>query len=172
MNKGLIIVAGVVLIGGIAIGAYWFGTQQKEVEEVLVAPPEQAVSPLPVPIKVSSPTPPPLQKGTIEGSMSFPGEGIPDYIEVCAEDQSTQKTYCTNNHLNNSKYTYGIGYMLEVPVGQYYVYSLDPNRNYQAYYSEFVTCGLSVNCPSHQPILVEVKAGQTVSEIDPQDWYK
>ncbi len=45
---------------------------------------------------------------------------------------------------------------------------MDPD--YRAYYSDFVTCGLNVNCPSHQPIAVEALAGKTVT-ADPHDWY-
>lgn len=168
MKKGIIIAIGVVLVIGIAGGAYLFGAQQKTAPAV---PPGQTVSPTPLPTKVPSPTPLP-QKGIIEGSMSFPGEGIPSYIEVCAENQSTKEVLCTSKHISNPKYTYGVGYVLEVPAGSYYVYALDPNKDYQAYYSEFVTCGLSVDCSSHELILVEVKAGETVSGIDPQDWYK
>ena len=155
MKKGIIIAIGIVLAIGLAGGAYWFGAQQIS----------------PAPTKVATPTPL-SQKGTIEGSMSFPGEGIPDYIEVCAENQSTKEVVCTSEHLQNPKYTYGFGYILEVPTGAYFVYALDPNRNYKAYYSEFVTCGLSIDCSSHDLILVEVKAGETISDVDPQDWYK
>lgn len=167
MKKGIIIV-GIVLIIGIAAGAYWLGTQRKTTSKI---PLTQTPSPSPAPTAMASPTPAP-QKGTIEGSMSFPGEGIPDYIQVCAENQATKEVLCTNEHIQNQKYTYGIGYKLEVPVGTYYVYALDPNANYKAYYNEFVTCGLSVDCSSHTLILVEVKAGQTTSGVDPQDWYQ
>ncbi len=168
MKKGIIIIVGAVLIIGLGVGAYWLGTQQKAPPAMSPAP---ISSPSPIPTIVPSPTPAP-QTGTIEGSMSFPGEGIPEYIEVCAENQSTKEVFCTSEHIQNPKYTYGIGYMLDVPAGTYLVYALDPNRNYKAYYSEFVTCGLSVDCVSHEPILVEVKVGQTTSEVDPQDWYK
>jgi len=83
-----------------------------------------------------------------------------------------QTIACTDSHIKDSKYTFGEGYLLEAPIGQYRVYA---NTNdilfYKAYYSEFVTCGLSVNCTSHKPIVVEVKKGETTKNIDPQDWY-
>jgi len=44
-------------------------------------------------------------------------------------------------------------------------------EDYMSYYSEFVTCGLNVKCPSHEPIKVSVTAGKTTSKIDPDDWY-
>src|SRR4030042_1235408 len=168
MKKGIIIVVGLVLLLGLVGGAYWFGTQQKTTPEKI---PEQTSFPVASPLKAASPTPLP-QKGIIEGSMSFPGEGIPSYIQVCAENQTTKEVLCTSKHLQDSKYTYGFGYQLEVLAGQYYVYAFDPNKDYKAYYSEFVTCGLSVDCPSHKIILVEVKAGETVSGVDPHDWYQ
>ena len=168
MKKGIVIAVGLVLLLGLVGGAFWFGTQQKKTPEKL---PGQIVSPSPGSQKLPSPTPLP-QKGIIEGSMSFPGEGIPSYIQVCAENQTTQEVLCTSKHLEDAKYTYGYGYRLEVPAGNYYVYALDPNRDYKAYYSEFVTCGLSVDCSSHELILVPVKAGETVTGIDPQDWYQ
>jgi len=168
MKKGIIIIIGVVLIIGLGVGAYWLGTQRKTAPAM---PPTLTPSPSPIPTIIPSPSPMP-QTGTIEGSMSFPGEGIPDYIEVCAENQSSKEVFCTSERIQNPKYTYHIGYTLDVPAGTYLVYSLDPNANYKAYYSEFVTCGLSVDCSSHKTILVEVKAGVTTSEVDPQDWYK
>lgn len=168
MKKGIIIATGAVLIIGLGVGAYWLGTQKKAAPKM---PPTLTPSPSPISTITPSPTPIP-QTGTIEGSMSFPGEGIAEYIEICAENQSTKEVFCTSEHIQNQKYTYGIGYMLDVPAGTYLVYALDPNANYQAYYSEFVTCGLSVDCSSHEPILVEVKAGETISEVDPQDWYQ
>ena len=168
MSKGIIVTVGAILIIGLGVGAYWLGTQQKAPPAM---PPTQTPALSPVPTAVPSPSPVP-QTGTIEGSMSFPGEGVPDYIEVCAENQDTKEVFCTTERIQNPKYTYGIGYMLDVPPGTYLVYALDPNKNYKAYYSEFVTCGLSVDCSSHTPIPVEVKAGITTSEVDPQDWYK
>lgn len=34
-----------------------------------------------------------------------------------------------------------------------------------------VTCGYKVECPSHERIKVTVRAGQTLTKIDPGDWY-
>ena len=115
--------------------------------------------------------------GTIEGSLSFPSEFIPTDMTICAEDTSTQKQYCTKDHLQDVKYTAHVGYKIEVPAGSYHVFAYLPGGSggysvdYRAYYSEFVTCGLSINCTSHKPIVVAVKAGETTSDINPQDWY-
>jgi hypothetical protein len=117
----------------------------------------------------------------IEGSLSYPSEFIPPDMTICAENLATKKLSCTNKHLKAKKYQYKVGYKLEVPPGDYQVYAYLPDparygasypKDYRAYYSEFVKCGMSVDCPSHAPITVKVKSGETVSGIDPQDWYK
>ena len=121
------------------------------------------------------------QPGVIEGSLSYPSEFIPDDMTICAENLSTRKIYCTNKHINARKYRYKEGYKLTVPPGAYHVYAqlpdparhgADYSKDYRAYYSEFVKCGMSVKCKSHAPIVVKVKSGETVRGIDPQDWYK
>lgn len=108
--------------------------------------------------------------GNITGSLSFPGEEIPEMM-VCAETIGSTAEFCTDERLEDEEFTYGVGYNLAVPAGSYYVYAKLPNDSYKAYYSDFVTCGLSVDCPSHQSISVTVNAGETVENVDPQDWY-
>jgi len=74
---------------------------------------------------------------------------------------------------------YGYGYSIDVPEGSYQVFaklyepgeSFSDMTDYRSYYSEFVTCGLEFDCPSHNPIVVEVAPNETVSDVDPQDWY-
>jgi hypothetical protein len=121
------------------------------------------------------------QPGVIEGSLSYPSEFIPPDMTICAENLATKKIYCTNKHLKAKKYKYKVGYKLEAPPGDYHVYAYLPDparygagysKDYRAYYSEFVKCGMSADCPSHAPIVVKVKGGETVSGIDPMDWYK
>jgi len=111
--------------------------------------------------------------GVIEGSLSYPSDFIPSDMKVCAENVATNKEYCTETHIKDSKYTYGEGYKIEVPPGSYYVFAATQRiPDYKAYYSEFVTCGLNVDCPSHKPIVVIVESGKTITFIDPHDWYK
>ena len=121
------------------------------------------------------------QPGVIEGSLSYPSEFIPDDMTISAENLATQKIYSTNKHLKANKYQYKVGYKLTVPPGDYHVYACLPDpgkygagysKDYRAYYSEFVKCGMTENCPSHAPILIRVKSGETVRGIDPMDWYK
>ena len=121
------------------------------------------------------------QSGVIEGSLSYPSEFIPPDMTICAENLATKKIYSTHRHVKAKKYQYQVGYKLAVPPGDYHVYAYLPDparygasfsKDYQAYYSEFVKCGMSIDCPSHAPIAVRVKSGETISGIDPQDWYK
>jgi hypothetical protein len=121
------------------------------------------------------------QSGVIEGSLSYPSDFIPPDMTICAENLATKKIYSTHQHLKAKKYRYKVGYKLEVPPGDYHVYAYLPDpakygagfpKDYRAYYSEFVKCGMRVDCTSHAPIVVKVASSETVGDIDPQDWYK
>lgn len=109
--------------------------------------------------------------GKLTGTVSYPSEFIPDGLKVCAESSVSAQEYCTSNIYQDSSSQTGFAYELEVPEGGYYVYAIVPGDTYKAYYSEFVTCGMEVGCPSHTPILVTVRAGEMVEDIDPGDWY-
>jgi len=111
--------------------------------------------------------------GIIEGSLSYPSSYIPKDMTVCAENISNQEEICTSEQLYGNQYTYGVGYKLELPTGTYRVYSKTNNwEGYKAYYTELAKCGLVSGCGTHDPINVEVLANETVSKIDPYDWYK
>lgn len=113
-----------------------------------------------------------LQYGLIEGSLSYPSQKLPADLRVCAQNLHEKGLYCTTTHLHDPSYEYGEGYRLALKPGLYQIYSqtsLLPGK--KAYYSKFVTCGLKVDCPSHEPISVEVRPGEKQSHIDPGDWY-
>ena len=123
-------------------------------------------------------TVPAQRPATITGKLSYPGDFDFPRMIVCAEATTSRSIHCTDKRLwnrRNRKFTY----RLRVPAGSYYVFATIVNgeepgadyRGYKAYYSEFVTCGLSVGCPSHDPIKVTARAGQTLTGIDPGDWY-
>lgn len=112
----------------------------------------------------------PMAASSIEGSLSFPSEVMPP-MKICAEETISKNQYCTTTQIEDKKYTYGKGYKLELPAGDYVVYSQEIGHDKKAYYSEFVTCGLRVECPSHKPIIVNVNDGESISGVDPQDWY-
>ncbi|HEX8633585.1 MAG TPA: hypothetical protein VF703_05475 [Pyrinomonadaceae bacterium] len=115
---------------------------------------------------------------TITGALSYPtDDGLPRMI-VCAEAVNSVTIHCTDKRIPQRR-TGKTTYKLAVPAGTYHVFATVVNgedsgegfQGYKAYYSEFVKCGLSVNCPSHAPIKVTLHAGQTLANIDPGDWY-
>lgn len=112
-------------------------------------------------------------EGFIQGGLSYPSDYIPPDMKVCAKNLKTLKSYCTDKHIyDKNKYKYGVGYKLKVPVGSYYVSATTKAlEGKPAYYTEFVTCGLNINCQSHKKIKVEVKSGKTVNDVNPWDWY-
>ncbi len=115
---------------------------------------------------------PEVDVGVIEGSLAYPSDFIPPDMRICAKNTQTGEEYCTEEHIKDEKYTYGEGYKIEVAPGDYFVYAnLSSWGDYNAYYSEFVTCGMKVECPSHEPILVSAEKGDIVIGIDPMDWY-
>lgn len=178
MSKLVYFLAIIMMLTMAAMGAYIWQNEQDKANLR-----SQLTTPVPTPVVVPStftepePTPAtdsaiPLlaSSGSISGSVSFPSEGIPQ-MEVCAEDTTTKETICTTEIQEDNSYSSGMGYVLEVPAGTYYVYAKLPNDSYKAYYNEFVTCGLQASCPSHKLIPVEVGLDQHVTQIDPQDWY-
>jgi hypothetical protein len=118
------------------------------------------------------------QVGIITGALSYPSDFDFPKMIVCAEAINARSIHCTDKRIQRRRRG-KMGYKLRVPAGSYYVFAIIVNeeesaedvRGYKAYYSDFVKCGLSVNCPSHEPIKVTVRAGQTLTGVDPGDWY-
>lgn len=130
------------------------------------APQNQTPPQQPTPSEITN------QPATITGSVSYPSEVIPPDLQVCAQSLDTQTTTCTSNLIQDDQFQYGLGYQLElIPNLEYQVYAQVPNSPTRAYYSEYVTCGLNVDCLSHEPITINLTPGQTLTGIDPADWY-
>ena len=116
--------------------------------------------------------------GIITGALSYPSDFDFPRMIVCAEAVDAKSIHCTDKRITNRR-SRKVTYKLSVPAGDYYVFATIVNgddpaevyRGYKAYYSEFVICGLSVGCPSHKPVKVTVRAGRTLTGIDPGDWY-
>jgi hypothetical protein len=120
------------------------------------------------------------QPGTIQGSLSYPSEFIPPDLVICAENLAAGQRLCTDKHLKGKQFQYRVGYRLALPPGDYHVYAYLPDparygadfsRDYRAYYSEFVKCGMRDDCPLPKPVVVQVESGKNLIKIDPQDWY-
>ncbi|MEX2043466.1 MAG: hypothetical protein WD926_01070 [Patescibacteria group bacterium] len=111
--------------------------------------------------------------GHLEGPVTYPGEGIPGDIRVCAVNLATSRETCTGDILRHRRFRDSRGYRLSVPPGNYQVYAVAPSFDpgYQAFYSAFVVCGYRAGCTDHSPITVSVKAGQTRTGVEPGDFY-
>lgn len=113
--------------------------------------------------------------GTIAGPISYPSDYLPNDLTVCAERIAGEAEYCTDEKIKDKRSETGVAYKLSVPAGEYWVYatvfSVPAMKGEKAYYSEFVTCGIRHDCPSHKRIPVRVRAGETVTGIHPGDWY-
>ena len=112
-------------------------------------------------------------KGSIEGSLVYPGEGIPGDIRVCAANLATSREVCTKQVIRHWRFKSGRGYRLAVSPGKYQVYAVVPSFDpgYQAFYSAFVVCGYHAGCTDHSPITIAVTAGKTRTNVDPGDFY-
>lgn len=117
-----------------------------------------------------------VQQGHISGSLSYPSEEIPINMTTCAERVDKSESYCQSAKYLDPKYKYGKGFEMTIPAGDYYVYSTlaenprDPKAE-RAYYNQAVKCGLTVECKDKTPIVVKVKQGAMLEDIDPIDWY-
>lgn len=105
----------------------------------------------------------------LKGELSYPSDYIPNDMRVCAEDVEGGEARCDAQFSGQGGRR---TYELAVPAGRYRVYATTRAMpNYRAYYSEAVTCGLQAGCTSHEPIVVEVRDGETREGVNPQDWY-
>ena len=123
-----------------------------------------------------------VQKGIITGDLGYPAGSLPDQT-VCAVPVAGGTPQCFDKPLAGGSDT--LAYKIEVPVGDYYIYAhLDndlPNAtassakaSYKAYYDQYVVCGEAASCPSNghtQYVKVTVSANQTVTGVNPTDWY-
>jgi len=102
--------------------------------------------------------------GTISGKLSFPSEQIPP-LRIVAFDIYSNAYYSVDTTTNQQTYA-----ITNLPPGYYKVVAYARSANLAGGYSEFVKCGLKNEC-SHILVVVYVTPGQTVSNIDPGDWY-
>lgn len=114
----------------------------------------------------------PVTTGTITGFAGYPAEGHPamTIYAVSTTDRSIFFSVEVPRAQAPPKSTYTI---TGVRPGTYNLFAYVEGSDGSAggAYTEYVTCGLRAGCPSHDPIDVTVRAGETVREIDVTDWY-
>ena len=110
--------------------------------------------------------------GAIRGSLSYPSEEIPSNLKTCAKNATTGRETCTDEHINGSSFTYGIGYELRVAPGNYAVYSYIPdNKDFKGFYTDRAICeGNECNNHNFDILEVVVEEGKTLNRIDTSDW--
>jgi len=110
-------------------------------------------------------TPESGQPGTIRGHLIYPAEVLVAQRIVAFDIATMTAAADVTTAQGQSEYE------LSVPAGDYYVVAYTLDGGLSAGYSKAVPCGLSVDCTDHSLIPVHVNAGETVNDIDPQDWY-
>ena len=113
--------------------------------------------------------------GGIRGKLSYPGEFIPPLRVVAFRVENgawTQQYIYVDTNLNAPDYQIN-----GLEAGFYWIvaYTIPSSDGapvgLAGGYSQFVPCGLSVDCSDHTLVSVEVKSGQTTDGADPADWY-
>ncbi len=140
--------------------------------EKAVAPTNTVETEIPPTATVEPPTATQQTQGIITGEIGYPSEFIPPQ-RVVAFDTEDLNTYFVTEIQMGSTYT------LEVPSGTYYVlsYLINPSQlgtppDFYAAFSQAVVCGLAVGCEDHSLLPVEIQPGETITDINPIDWYR
>ena len=126
---------------------------------------------------LASPDEVPAMPGRISGTTNYPGEYIPAQV-VCAEPVDGGVEVCDDVPAGDSEQLVPT-WILTLPAGQYFVsaHMKDPSEmgsdlgDYRAYYTQYVVCGMSVDCVDHSKVAVTVISDRTTADITPYDWY-
>jgi hypothetical protein len=121
-----------------------------------------AATPDAVPATASDVEPPP--PGIISGGLCFPSDYIPP-MTLYARNVDTQQTFSIQVPVDTAEYR------MEIPVEGTYVVFAWTDSGFGGSYSQFVPCGLSVECTDHSLIPIPVRPGATVTGIDVCDFY-
>lgn len=116
------------------------------------------------------------QTASISGILCYPSEFIPA-MAIYLKNVESDSIYRDENSEGDSEFHFD-----EIPPGKYVVYAytkekLEKRYNdplfYKAFggYTQMVPCGLSVECKDHSLIVIEVKSGQKIRDIQLCDWY-
>lgn len=109
------------------------------------------------------------ETGSIVGSLTYPSHGIPPTLEVHAINLATSQVYSTKERLQGDHYRYHVGYKLDVPAGEYHVYSTHQETPDQRhYYNRLVDACNSISAGCDDPtakIVVTVEPGKETKDI-------
>jgi len=104
-------------------------------------------------------------KAIVSGKLAYPGH-LPKDLTIVARNIGTGAMF-SSREFNRST----LEYKLQLPAGQYEIFSLTQSRPGQkAYYSDYIRCGGGPNCNSHRPIILDLEAGKKYPHISPSDW--
>ncbi|MDH5508693.1 MAG: carboxypeptidase-like regulatory domain-containing protein, partial [Anaerolineae bacterium] len=103
--------------------------------------------------------------GAISGTLGYPSEAIPA-LRIVAFNLDSGYWYYVNTNRGASSYVID-----DLPPGNYHVVAYTLAAGLSGGYTQYVLCGLSVNCSDHSLITVVVTGGQTTENINPIDWY-
>ena len=118
----------------------------------------------------STETAQPATPGTITGRTGYPAEGHPAMTVYAISTTDSRVWFSVDIPRGTDSFTpYTIS---GVRPGTYNLFAAaDGNERAGGAYSEFVKCGNRVGCSDHTPIVVTVRAGETVRDIEVSDWY-
>jgi hypothetical protein len=102
--------------------------------------------------------------GTVEGTICFPSEGIPQLNLYLQENGSATGILVPHAQNQNT-------FSAVVPAGNYVAYAWVQDFTYGGSYSQAVACGLSVDCTDHSLVEFMVTAGATTTGVAVCDWY-
>lgn len=167
-NLQLIMIAGLLLASSVVCSMFTpaTGTETPEALEThapLVESGQTEIAQAPTAESTATAVP----TGAISGRLNYPSEGIPP-MRVVAFSVSNENWFAVEVTQGN------VFTISDLPAGEYTVvaYPLDANLNSLAGgYSQYVPCGLSVDCSDHSLIPVTVNPGETTADIQPADWY-
>lgn len=86
-------------------------------------------------------------------------------MTLYARNVDTQETFSLHVPVDTAEY------QMEIPVEGSYVVFAWTDSGFGGSYSQFVPCGLSVECTDHTLIPIPVRSGVTVTGIDVCDFY-
>jgi hypothetical protein len=121
------------------------------------------------------------QTGRITGKLVYPGDGIPRDLAVCViARHADDATYCSNSKaatLRSARIIFKVDrrsriYQVSLPPGSYLIFAKTREMSgHQAFYNEYVKCGMEYTCRSQKPITLDVRSGHTIMGIEVGDFW-